>query len=271
MIKKILIPADSGTASANALEIAIQIARSNKAILQILHISDNPGTDYNKSRDKTKIRHVYEAMAGSIYQKHGVSSEIIFAEGLAGPVIIRIAFEKRPDLIVMGSCDDSFDREDCIGSNANYVVKNADCPVLVIPVAKKSNAFETILYPVRSDRGNLNQFDFVRNITCGSGKNCQFEILALLVDSPLNGIEYVSGIVDDIEHEMMGEENVKLSISYSSIDIAEDVLEKAESVNADLLVIPSTIDVNDHEYFIGPFSQQIINQAKIPFLRVRAT
>lgn len=271
MIKKILIPADSSTASANALEIAIQIARNNKAILQILYVADSSATDYNKTQDKARTRYVYEAMAGNIYQKHGVPSEIIFAEGIAGPVITRIAFEKRPDLIVMGSVDDTAGRDVCIGYKANYVVKNADCPVLVIPIMKKSNGFKTILYPIRSDRGTLNQFEFVRNITSSNGKNCQFEILALLVDSPLSGIEYVTGIVDDIEHEIMGEENVKLSVSYSSVHIAEDVLEKAASVNADLLVIPSAIDVNDHEYFIGPFSQQIINQAKIPFLRVRAT
>lgn len=57
MIKKILIAADSGSASANALEIAIQIARNNKAILQILHVTDNSCIDYNSSEDKTKVRY----------------------------------------------------------------------------------------------------------------------------------------------------------------------------------------------------------------------
>jgi nucleotide-binding universal stress UspA family protein len=41
MIKKILVPTDYSKSSLNAVETAIEIARNNNALLQILHVTDN--------------------------------------------------------------------------------------------------------------------------------------------------------------------------------------------------------------------------------------
>src|SRR5690348_13066565 len=101
MIKKILVPTDYGPASLNALDTAIAIARSNNAILQILHVTEtnvNPlFTRRSASRKSSQL--ICDAMAGNILQKHGVSSEVIFAEGIPGPVIARATNEKKPDMI----------------------------------------------------------------------------------------------------------------------------------------------------------------------------
>jgi nucleotide-binding universal stress UspA family protein len=269
MIKKILVPARNGHMSVGALETAIQVARHNTAILQILHITSDKPIDYDKPDDSVHNRQVYDAMAGRIFQKHGVSTQVIFAEGNQGPVIIRIAFEKRPDLIVMESGADSDSTESYAGRDINYVVRNAGCPVLVIPQGKQMEGFDTILYPVRTDNGTLKQFAFVRDVTCRNGKACRFEVLALLVDSPNGGIDYISGIVDDIERGMKGQECVKVSVSYNpAIHIPDEVLGKADEVKADLLVIPSTIDADNTGNYTGPLTQQIINKTRIPFLSV---
>jgi nucleotide-binding universal stress UspA family protein len=38
---------------------------------------------------------------------------------------------------------------------------------------------------------------------------------------------------------------------------------------ADLIVIIATLDKTKGEFFIGPFSQQILNHAKVPVLCIR--
>lgn len=97
MIKKILVPTDYSPASLNALDIAIEIARTNNAALQILQITE---TNINplftrRSAFRKNSQLICDAMAGSIFQKHGVSSEIIFAEGVPGAVIARAVYEKK--------------------------------------------------------------------------------------------------------------------------------------------------------------------------------
>ncbi len=62
---------------------------------------------------------------------------------------------------------------------------------------------------------------------------------------------------------------VPYGVSYSyGKNIAEEVLDKADKSTPDLLVVSSTVDVANKQFFIGPFSQRIINHARIPVLCV---
>lgn len=153
-------------------------------------------------------------MAGNILQKHGIGTEVIFAEGIAGEVIVRSVYEKKPDMVVMGAYGASGKCDSNIGSNSYFVIKNADCPVLIIPGDGKWTGFEKILYPVRPDHGKLKRFDIVKDI--GSGKNCFFEIFAILLKKQTHDAALISNIVTEMEGQAPGTEHIKLTLSYSS-------------------------------------------------------
>lgn len=268
MIKKILVPTDYSPSSLNAAETAIQIARNNNALVQILHVTDD-NCYMIEDEYREKARHVFDAMSGNIRQKYGVPTEIIFSEGTAGPIITKIAFENNPDLIVMGAYGISGKGDTFIGSNAHYVIRHAECPVLIMPEGKKAQGFMNVLYPVRPDRGRLRQFGIVKDITAGGGP-CYFEILAILDGKDASEAGCLSAIINTVEQEMSGNEKVKISLSYNNdMNIPEEVLQKTSDINADLLIISSTIDAADKENYIGPFSREIIDRVQIPFLSVR--
>jgi nucleotide-binding universal stress UspA family protein len=251
----------------NAVETAIEIARNNNALLQILHVTDNSYYQVDKEY-REKAQHVFDAMSGNIRHKYGVPAEIIFSEGVAGPVITRIAFEKKPDLIVMGAYGVSGKQDTSIGSNAYYVIKNSECPVLIIPELRKANHFMNVLYPVRPDFGTLQQFGIVKDIAAGGGTS-YFEILAILDDNGTREVDRISGIIDAVEREMNDNEKVKISCSYNvEMNIVEEILQKVSDINADLLIISSTIDAENREFYVGPFSHEIICRTDIPFLTV---
>ena len=69
---------------------------------------------------------------------------------------------------------------------------------------------------------------------------------------------------------MLLDDQVKSELSFKvGDDYAKQILEKTEKKDVDLIVVTGAIDSNDTDFFIGPFSQQIINQAKVPVLCIK--
>jgi nucleotide-binding universal stress UspA family protein len=268
MIHKILVPVDFSESSLNALETAIDIAGKNKALLQILHVSDalvhaeNTGAADLLENE----RQIFDAMAGSMLQKHGVASEILFMEGFVGPTIVKTAFLNKPDLVVMGAHGASGFREMFIGSNTYYVVKFSSCPVLIIPEGNKWLGFQKILYPARTTYGAMQRYEFVRKLL--KGRSSDLEFLGFSIRSDAEEENAMRSMADGLTGKK-GDQKIQFAVRFShEKNIAREVLDYADRSNADLIVISPAIDVVNKQFFVGPFSQRIINHAKVPVLHI---
>jgi len=270
MIRKILVPTDYSKASINALEFALTIAASNNASLQILHVNDTV-SDFENTQSTERSDLVREAMAGNFQQTHGVKTEIIFTEGIVGHAIVKTIFENKIDLVIMGSHGKAGYRDLFIGSNSYYTIKRATCPVLLIPEYDNWGEFCKVLLPVRQALFSPILLEFIGNLTMHNTKKCLLQIVEIGTSEKRNGISPLSKAIQ--EAKIKNEKN-KIDISLSngkSKDIAEFVLQKARSINADLIVIPQGVDLASNPFFVGPFSQKIINHAKTPVLSILRT
>ncbi len=269
MIKKILVPTDYSEASLNALESATIIANRNDCNLQILHVGETDGEYLGPSQASTPdhSREVADAMAGSILKKHGIGSETIFRKGFAGPTIVQTAFEKKADLIVIGAHGASGMRENFIGSTAYYVVKYANCPVLIIPEDGKWLDFKSILFPQRTSFGTFKRYEFIKALSNGHSAN--LEVFALSVDREMaqgHGLELIDKRLNTGGIQSV----INLSVRFSEHKhISREVLERADRMQADLIVLSPALDVINKQFFIGPFCQRIIHHARVPVLYVR--
>lgn len=269
MIKNILVPVDYSDASLNALESAIDIARRNQSRLQILHVEEIDG-DYlgpAKLPVSDHAREVAEAMAVGIRQKYGIGAGAIFQKGFAGPAIAQTAFEKKADLIIMGAYGASGMREKFIGSTAYYVVKYANCPVLIIPEGRKWLDFKNILFPLRTSFGSFRRYEFIKAMS--TDQLAGLEIFALSVDS-----DTVEGHALELMTQRLNTGGkmpaMSLSVRFSEHkNISKEVLDRADRMQADLVVLSPAVDVINKQFFIGPFCQRIIHHAKMPVLYVR--
>jgi nucleotide-binding universal stress UspA family protein len=270
MIKKILVPTDFSESSFNALEIAITIAANYNALLQILHINDII-PESEESNSIGNAQKIFDAMAGNIQIKHGIKTEIIFAEGIVGHVIVKTVFENKTDLIIMGSHGISGARELFIGSNAYYVIKRANCPVLLIPEGNKWHTFERILFPVQQSVFSLKLFEmFDHSILHNPGK-CMVNIFGISSNKMDKNTLQFSSKVDEVKTKYHGSKtDIAMSVSKNR-NIAENVLVKAVQMKADLIVITPGLDLTDKPFFIGPFAQRIINHSKTPILSILRT
>jgi len=99
---------------------------------------------------------------------------------------------------------------------------------------------------------------------------CNFELFGITVDSKEHDAKQVTEIARELKRNW--KDSVNYTVNYShGRNIAEEVLDKADKTNADLIVISSTVDVANKQFFIGPFSQRIINHARTPVLCVFKT
>lgn len=269
MIKNILIPTDYSEASFNALETAIVVAKRNKASLLLLHIDEATHT-LEESQTIKNAKQIGHAIADNIKQRHDINTTLLFKQGFIGPTIVKEALDTKPDLIVMGAYGASGHRDLFIGSNSYYTIKHASCPVLIIPEGKRWQDFNRVLYPIRPTLGAFKKYRLISDLVIQVDPECNFELFGITVDSKEHDAKQVTEIARELKSNW--KDSVNYTVNHSrGKNIAEEVLDKADKSNADLIVISSTVDVANKQSFIGPFSQRIINHARIPVLCVFRT
>jgi acetoin utilization protein AcuB len=135
--KKILCPVDFDENSAAALEVAAQIARRNDGDVLVLHIvpmvlpaTDVPVyTDVYKQQQEAARNRVKELAESHL---RGVKHESVVR--LTGPAsgILAIARKINPDVIVMATHGRRGVSRFLLGSVAEAVLREAQCPVLTV-------------------------------------------------------------------------------------------------------------------------------------------
>lgn len=270
MIKNILVPIDYSQASLNAFETAISIAAVNNAVIQILHVNDTL-TAVEDSFSPGNATGIFDAMAGKIFIQHGIQTKVIFAEGIPGQTIVKTVWENKIDLVIMGTHGVSGFRDFFIGSTSYYVIKRASCPVLLIPEGKKWNEFNKILFPVRPSLFSFNLYKVVNDIIKQNKNACKVQILGISTDRYARDMPQLFSMTRKLKDKNPGSKIEILFSALKNINISESVLARANESKADLIIISPGVDVPSKPFFVGPFSQRIINYAKIPLLSILKT
>jgi nucleotide-binding universal stress UspA family protein len=150
MYKKILVPIDGSETSQLGLQHAILLAKDQKAALRLLHVVH----DYLVAEGRHGIARSGELLrelrehgqillneAVNIARQQGVEADTESVEAPMGPVgaVIAECAEKWPaDLIVIGTHGRRGIRRLVLGSDAEYVVRTASVPVLLVRGTKAS-------------------------------------------------------------------------------------------------------------------------------------
>lgn len=139
----ILVPTDFSYAADRALHYALQLARRQRARLALLHVVA-PATI--PSVFLTSVRTGLPQLAAlsgehlaRLARRMGMRPKhAVVRTGHAAEVILRFADEIGTDLIVIGSRGHGKLEPLLIGATAERVVRQAHCPVLVVPLPRMS-------------------------------------------------------------------------------------------------------------------------------------
>lgn len=275
--KSILVATDYTPLSENAVKTASAICQKQNATLILLHIVKdapeytpevryNPAQNYTqemKIAAKSELRH----LGDQIRDKYKIPVDEIVSYGDVVNEIVKNIQKASPDLVLIGTHGASGFRRFFIGSTAYRVIKHSTFPVMTIPGTGDWTHFRNILFPIRLIPDALKKYDHARPII--QTDNPTMHILGLSMESDEASIKGVFDLEEELE-QRLSEDRVAFDVSYHRChNYADKILESANEKMADLIVIIATIDKTKGEFFIGPFSQQILNHAKVPVLCVR--
>ncbi len=137
-------PTDFFRASSRALEKAVELAKQNKAELLLVHvvapiISYDPADNYTDPSfyielEKSARRQTQSSMEALVkkVKRTGVKVKGLLLKGTAHDQIVRVAKNRRADLIVLGTHGRTGISKLFMGSVAGRVVSTASCPVMTI-------------------------------------------------------------------------------------------------------------------------------------------
>lgn len=275
--KNILWPTDFSELAGNAMITAIEMCKRHNATLHILHVVENQLTAVPREARvpvfyllpdmENAGREKLLALTETIKNKHKIKVKTHLDFGIPAFAIRDKAIDIKSELIIVGTHGASGFRELFIGTTAYALIRNTTIPVLTIPGKKKVKAFNKILFPIRAAAGLLEKYDFIKPII--QSNNSELLILGLSLRSEIFNI-------DDRKKELLqlGKSLAKNMTTYKSEfcvcnNYAKKVLERARKQKVDLIVINATLDYNWSDFFVGPYTQQIVNHASIPVLSIR--
>ena len=191
----------------------------------------------------------------------------IVQSGNPADEICRWAHHKEIDLIVMGTHGVSGLREFFMGSNAYRVVKNSPSPVITIPGDNQWLDFKKILFPIRLVHNALEKYDIVRPIIRKNGSSLL--IAGIVKSNNPTGLDEMKTIVDSVKKKLSEDDVICGSEVHFCENVARQVIEVSEVEKPDLIVITATLDTSLKDFFLGPYTQDIVNHARYPVLSIR--
>lgn len=268
------MPIDFSETSVLALEHAAAFCQKFKSKLHLLHVYKGSEIDilpdvYSPHIDQVAVKkgvvELLQKQANSFASKYGIDAEVELREGSVTKEITASAKESNADMIVLGTHGVSGFEEFFLGSNAYKVVTSSQLPVLTIQKHSKSIDYKNIVIGIDSTSHTRDKVSHVATIAEAFGSTVH--VVALVTDEHEEESAIFNLKMKQI-NEYLDHRNVKyVNETIHGHDIADMLMKKAKSVNADLIAIMTEQEASTG-LFVGPYAQRIVNHSKIPVLSI---
>jgi len=273
----ILVPTDFSQVADNALDHAVQTAKSFGNAICIMHIFEESfigniwgqKNSYKEGLVGQMLQEKLDRMVADIEKNHGVKARSVIEAGRIYTSIQEFVEDDANDIesIVMGT-QGAHGMAQIIGSNASRVIASSKVPVFVVKEKQYGQGYQNIVLPIDLSLESKQKVWWA--IMMAKRFNSTIHIIAIkLTDEFLknrvkanlhqveevltkNGIEHTSKMLADEEYPG---------------NPADDTLQYAKEVNADLIMIMTQQEKGFTEFIIGSYAQQIVNKhSSIPVM-----
>lgn len=277
-INRILVPTDLSPNSTTSLRYARLFGERFSSVLTLFYVDpgpfsvSGPGAEvapYPAGAPVPAVSLEMEIRAYADAALQGMTYDVVTVIGQPVPMIVREEHEHAADLVIMATHGLSGWRRLIIGSVTEGVLRGGDCPVL----------------SVRRSEGRTDTHDQVSKILCPIN----------LTDVARSSLEYASQLAAAFDCELVVvhvvEEEDRMHAQAVEVDVrgwiepavqdrctyreivlrggaAERVLDCAEDLGADLIVIGAQHKRFQDETGIGTTTERLVRFAKVPVLTV---
>jgi nucleotide-binding universal stress UspA family protein len=257
--KKIIVPWDFSDKAEFALEHAERIARTLDKNIELLHIVDKKHKMQGKESELEKV-------AQDALKKYGVKPSIKVIEGTIFSEISNYASDSKANMVIMGTHGIKGIQK-FTGSYALRVLIGSKVPFIIVQDKPRSEEkLSNIVFPI----------DF-------RGENKEKLYWAIYLGKYFNSkVHLFKYPVNDVSLQKKININLNFSIRFliqNSLDyeihnapageFGKETIKFAQELNADLILIVTTKNINFFDFIFGTREQYIIaNSARIPVMVV---
>jgi len=274
---KILIPIDFSNQSMYALNQACSLAQTKNSKVYILSVIEEQNkisslflddqTDILQNKVKSKLNQICEEMQF----KYKIDIEVMVSKGKVYNQIIDVSKMISTDLIVMGttgSPKEGFKR--FIGSNAERVVRLAQCPVITIKGQNLRNGCQNIILPLDLEKETREKITYA--IEYARYWDATIRLVSVLLDDNQQNKNVLIKNINQAER-FIKDAGVSCSAELVSGDkkvtLGDFVFNYAKENDGDLIMIMTKKEELRLSQNISVTARYIINNSEIPVMSIR--
>jgi nucleotide-binding universal stress UspA family protein len=257
-IGTILIPWDFSAVSGFALEHGFNFAKKRGCTKIILNHIVKKGTDINIALEK--LKQVAENSTG----KDNISVEALVSEGSIFTAIAEVAEEVNAELVIMGT-HGLKGMQKLTGSWALKVIASSKVPFVVIQDHPKDGELKNIVLPIDFKTESKEKLNWVSDLS----RFYKAKFFIIKANNTDLGLLQKTKANIIFARKFMDKRNVDYEISTveGKHSFAQETIDYAKSIDADMIQILSTKNIGLTDYVLGASEQYVIaNSAKIPVM-----
>lgn len=275
---KILVPLDFSDQSLIALEQSYNLAKEYHAEITLVHVIEDRSVlakFFSKEQHddlKEKIQQQLDDLAADVEKKTGVKVNTLVAKGNVYDKVIEVAELINATMIIMGTSGQEGLKRKFIGSNALRVVRESKIPVITIHGKHHRDGCKNIVLPLDLSKETREKVTMAIELSrLFHGATVRVVSVLFTTDEfVVNRLTRQLGQVKAFLEKEQVECTAEIIKGIKGEEtLAQNILEYANKVDGDLILVMTQQEVDFTNYFIGSSAQEIINHSTIPVLSIR--
>jgi nucleotide-binding universal stress UspA family protein len=245
----ILVPVDFSEQSLIALSQSYNLAKFTESTITLLHINDGKVKDAQNKLDK---------LAEEVSEKSGLKANTMIVKGTPYQAVVKAAEKTKAILIVLG-----FDNS----KGVMKLIRKSPCPVLTIKGKSHRNGCENIVLPL--DLTKETREKVVKAIEFAKFFNATIRVISVRLIAERKHENKLIAYSHQVQKFIKSKKVACTIKTLEGTDIARLVIDYANEINADLIMIMSQQELSLKDLFVGTTAKKIVDLSKIPVLSIR--
>ncbi len=269
----ILVAFDFSKNAIHALEYALKYANILHTNIHLLWVDNTTSQENIIDTIEGEIRIEKKNYLNEIATQykntlHNGTISVILRKGKVYQEISKTAHQLEAELIFAGTHGVTGFEQFWIGSNAYRITTSAPCPVITIrPDYPIDREIKNILLPLDSSLETKQKLPFAIKLAQGFGATIH---LLKVYNTSLNIIRRrIDGFGEEAEACVKSKDVNYVLETIEADNVSVGILKYADKRAIDLIGIMTEQGTTTANKFLGPYAQQLINNANIPVLSLR--
>ncbi|MBX3164487.1 MAG: universal stress protein [Bacteroidetes bacterium] len=253
----ILIPVDFTKQSLFAIKQSYNLAKYTHSRLVLLHVYEKNGEESTDALEKlvaqtekeSSVPVEYRNVKGDIYEK-----------------VDEVASELKATLIIAG-LESHMRFRDIISSSASKLVRKAPCPVITIRGNDQRDGCENILLPLDLTAETREKVDVAIQFARYFGASIR--IVGVFDPADSDYENKLLAYTHQVKQFVKGKGISCTNKSIPTKDVAQSLVDYANKIEADLIMIMNKPHLSVGEFFNGTDAQRIVDISNIPVMTIQ--